>query len=191
MTVLMLAAMLTVFAVPAFAAKTYSLTFEINWPEGEVGNCRNMPSYTGNNPMKIDLPIPSYVEGYNFEGWCEKSDLSDTPIKAIPANTTGDKTFYGKWSKSYKITWHKNGGTLTRQGALISSLQGDTYEEYYTPGVETELYYGAEKPGFGFGGWYNNPDFTGKPVTKIGANKAEESEWVICRRSILTPISAT
>ena len=43
--------------------------------------------------------------------------------------------------------------------------------------METELYYGAEKPGFGFAGWYDNSGFTGKPVTKIGANETGDKDF--------------
>ena len=100
MAVLMLCTMLSVFTVPVSAAtRPYSITFVYNWPEGIEGRCKKMPTYTGDSYSATKLPIP-FLEGYTFVGWCEKSDLSDTPIKEIPPHTEGDKTFYGKWRKN-------------------------------------------------------------------------------------------
>ncbi len=42
------------------------------------------------------LPTPSKT-GYTFAGWYDNEALSGSPVTAIPATDTGNKTYYAKW----------------------------------------------------------------------------------------------
>ena len=42
------------------------------------------------------LPIPTKT-GYTFAGWYDNEALSGSPVTAIPATDTGNKTYYAKW----------------------------------------------------------------------------------------------
>ena len=56
-------------------------------------------SYTiTNTPVALATPAPR--DGFTFDGWCENDDRSDPPIKTLPLNTTGYKTFYAKWTEN-------------------------------------------------------------------------------------------
>ncbi len=51
----------------------------------------------------ITLPIPQKL-GYIFEGWYTKSDCSDAAVTQIAKGSTGNKTFYAKWSPSGAVS---------------------------------------------------------------------------------------
>ena len=66
---------------------------------------------TGDNPSSytIDtsfaLKAPADIEGYEFEGWFYDAAFTNKATQVIQG-TTGDKTFYGKWSKkTYRIMY--------------------------------------------------------------------------------------
>ena len=66
---------------------------------------------TGDNPSSytIDtafvLNAPADVEGYEFEGWFYDAAFTNKATQVIQG-TTGDKTFYGKWSKkTYRVMY--------------------------------------------------------------------------------------
>ena len=48
---------------------------------------------------------------YSFEGWYKEEGFINK-VTNIPAGSTGDKTFYAKWSVvDYNIIYYLNGGT--------------------------------------------------------------------------------
>ena len=50
------------------------------------------------------LPIPTKT-GYTFAGWYEDPEFSGNPVTDIPTDSTGELTFYAKWTiNTYKIT---------------------------------------------------------------------------------------
>ena len=66
---------------------------------------------TGDNPSSytIDtsfaLKAPTDIEGYVFEGWFYDAAFTNKATQVIQG-TTGDKTFYGKWTKkTYRIMY--------------------------------------------------------------------------------------
>lgn len=50
------------------------------------------------------LPTDWTKKGYEFEGWYDNAQFSGDPIIEISATTTGNKTFYAKWSKNIPPT---------------------------------------------------------------------------------------
>ena len=175
LAVLILCAMIPV-TVYAGSTDPHGVTLIHNYPAGTEGRCKTLTYYFVGAPTT--LPTPAVLDNsYTFLGWYDNPGLTGTPVKEIPAHSDGPKTFYGKWGKVYKITWHKNGGTLTRDGALVSYIQGDTHETDYIAGTVTELYFGMQKVGYVFLGWYADPDFTGNPVTEIGADETGDKEF--------------
>lgn len=59
----------------------------------------------------ITLVAPVRI-GYSFSGWYTDESLTNKASDpAIPAGSSGDKTFYAKWSaNSYSVTFNPNGG---------------------------------------------------------------------------------
>ncbi|MBR4742608.1 MAG: InlB B-repeat-containing protein, partial [Oscillospiraceae bacterium] len=90
----------------------------------------------------ITLPTPTR-EGYGFGGWYENEDLSGTAVTQIAAGSTGNKTYYAKWTANeYTVSFNANGhGTAP-------APQTVTYNGKATePETLTET-------GYTFGGWY-------------------------------------
>ena len=85
------------------------------------------PTSTTTSPY--ELPTPTKT-GYNFEGWCENSDLSDNPIAAKTSYTfTESKTLYAKWSaKTYSITLKKGDGTT--DGSATATYDNNVLSSY-------------------------------------------------------------
>lgn len=100
-------------AIPSGIGSTYKAelaTYAINYnlDGGTLPN--DAPaSFTIKSPM-ITLPMPT-KGGYTFNGWYDNSGLAGTAVATIPANSTGDKTFYAKWTpNSYALTFDTAGG---------------------------------------------------------------------------------
>ena len=78
----------------------YSITFEAN--SGIFISSYTLPvSYTMRSDT-ITLPTSSEIarSEYTFEGWYETSDFSGTVVTEIAGGSTGNKTFYAKWTES-------------------------------------------------------------------------------------------
>ena len=102
----------------------------------------------------ITLPKPTR-EGFEFMGWYTTDDFSGEAVTTIPKGSTGDKTFYAKWSKIYTITYHVNEGTMP-----------DSYEKTYLQEDKVILPV-PSRSGYVFDGWYLTEDFTGEKQIEI------------------------
>ena len=144
----------------------YTITFNLNG-----GSLSNAPKeYDGS----IDVLLPSPTkEGYDFDGWYETSDFSDSIVSKIEKGATGNKVFYAKWSEipapeTYCITFITNGGIL-----LEYVISYDETQEVVLPT--------PTKVGYTFDGWYETSDFTDGVVNKIErgttGNKTLFAKW--------------
>ena len=132
----------------------YTLTFENISFEGEEVKGVDEEYDTYYFDFKdATLPEP-YRAGYTFEGWYENAKFTGSAVTVIPAGSTGEKTFWAKWTPvPYYIVY---------EGAEISSSE---YKEY-TIENKFELPKPTKK-GYNFIDWYDNPEFTGSAVTVI------------------------
>lgn len=120
------------------------------------------------NPCFIFLPYDDYIlknaslEGYTFAGWETESGFVDR----IPANTE-EYTLTARWNaKTYKISYV----LTTRPGPFIY-VNNTGNPKTHVFGVEIEIFALNAPMGYVFGGWFENADFTGEPVTKIAADR--------------------
>ena len=116
----------------------------------------------------VNLPTPARA-GANFAGWYDNSSFTGTPVTEIKTTDTGNKEFWAKWNLfEYTITYELNGG----EGAT------NTTYNVASPTITLPI---PTKSGFDFAGWYDNPDFTGQPVTTIPTrstgDKAFYAKW--------------
>lgn len=74
-------------------SQTYNLTLELNG--GSLSS--NVTSYT--NDADFVLPTPT-KSGNTFAGWFDNSSFNGSAVTKIAKGSTGDKTFYAKWSAS-------------------------------------------------------------------------------------------
>ena len=117
------------------------------------------------------LPIPTKT-GYTFAGWYENTEFSGNPVADVPTDSTGELTFYAKWTvNTYTVTLVTNDGTIN---------SGDVTE--YTYGVSATLPTDVTRSGYAFAGWYEQSDFSGSKVTEITAtdtgNKTYYAKWL-------------
>lgn len=77
-------------------------------------------------------------------GWCQKADLSDTPVTSIPKGSTGDKKFFAKWQIiNYTITYEDCQG--------LNNTNPTTYNINSSFSLQP-----VEKKGYVFTGWTCN-----------------------------------
>jgi len=104
-----------------------------------------------------DLPTPER-EGYAFNGWSEREDLTGTLVRAITPDTYGSKTYYAKFTAStYKITLRKKNG----DGDVTVRVK---YGDSYTLPV-------PERIGYDFRGWYDAEE-GGLQMAGVGGKSA-------------------
>ena len=111
--------------------------------------------------------------GYTFGGWYENDGLTGNAETQVAHGSTGNKTFYAKWTvNGYTVTLVTNGGTIAE-----GNVTGYTY------GQGATLPTAVSREGHTFGGWYVNSDFSGDAVTKISetetGNKTFYAKWTI------------
>ena len=91
------------------------------------------------------LPIPTKT-GYTFDGWYESSDFTGNPVADVPTDSTGELTFYAKWTaNTYTVIFDADGGSVDPTSAMtvagkLTSLPIPTYD------------------GYNFLGWYTQKD---------------------------------
>ena len=109
----------TIYAV--YTPTSYSIAYELNSGTGTM----TPTSYTITTET-FNLPTPTKT-GYTFEGWYENAGLTGNKITQIAQGSTGNKTFYAKWTANkYTVKFHKNGG----EGEMAD--QGFTYGDAQT-----------------------------------------------------------
>jgi len=90
------------------AAATEDLTF---WASCSL-NTYTIQYYDGATPLTglvpatytveaaESLPTPGAKEGYTFAGWRDNAGLTGSAVTTIPVGSTGNKTFYAKWTSN-------------------------------------------------------------------------------------------
>ena len=159
---------------------TYNVTYVLNggnWATGYTAPTQ----YT--KGVALALPVPGYItrDGFTFDGWYDNASFTGNEVTEIPADATGDKTYYAKWTEIilppevYNITYVLNGGNWSA---------GYTAPTQYTKGVALALPAAANvvRDGYTFGGWYDNANLAGNAVTIIPANatgaKTYYAKWL-------------
>lgn len=124
---------------------TYNITYNLNNGTNAPGN----PSrYTYGTAVTLAAPTRT---GYTFGGWFENADFSGTAVTEIPADATGDKAFYAKWTANeYTVTFDANEGTVTPESKTVT--YDGTYGELPTP----------KRSGYKFLGWFTDVTGTDK-----------------------------
>ena len=117
------------------------------------------------NPTQYEMSagVASFYEatrtGYTFGGWFSNSGLTDA-ITSIPANSTGAKTLYAKWTiNKYTISFDTNGGTT------IDAITQDYDTDITVPTNPT-------RTGYNFAGW--SPTL---PAKMPAENRTHTAQW--------------
>ena len=125
-----------------------NLTLYANWDVEEysvtyISAAQPVAAGTYTAITGLTLPTPTKT-GLTFAGWYENSSFTGSRITSIPVGTTGNKTYYAKWTAT--VTFNTNGGSAV-------SNQTVTYN-----GTATQPAVNPTKSGYEFKGWYTSSD---------------------------------
>ncbi|SHK98458.1 InlB B-repeat-containing protein [Fibrobacter sp. UWB12] len=143
----------------------YTITYYLN---GGSNPSSAPTSYTIESAKTLPTPTRN---GYSFSGWYTTSNFNGSKFTSIAKGSSGNKTFYAKWTAtSYTITYYLNGGT-NPSGAPTS----------YTAESEAITLPTPTQTGYSFAGWYTTSTFSGTKVTTISSgssgNKNFFAKW--------------
>ena len=113
---------------------TYTVTLNPN--EGTIADGKNVTGYVRGTGMALPTAADITREGYLFKGWYETADFSGSPVTAITATDTGDKTFYAKWAEAYTVT------AYGLYGVVMGITPGETFTAKYAAGDTVGLQIG-------------------------------------------------
>ena len=91
-------------ASPSCNVVTYTITYK----DASTTLTGLTPTSYNVETTTFNLPTPTKT-GYTFAGWYENSGLTGTAVTQIAKGTTGNKTFYAKWSACGNGTYWNNG----------------------------------------------------------------------------------
>ena len=161
------------------APKSYTVQYSLNdaAPAGHPAvNPNTVTSYTVLN-SNVTL-VPATRTGYDFEGWYDNAAFTGSPITGFRTSDAANKHYFAKWSapKSYTVNWHLNDSTPAGHPAT----NPNTVASYTVLDSDVTIQ-PATRTGYSFLGWYDNPGFTGSPVTTLrtmdAANKNYYAKW--------------
>ena len=112
----------------------YTVTLNLN--EGTIADGKNVTGYVRGTSAALPTAADITREGYLFKGWYETADFSGSPVTAITATDTGDKTFYAKWAEAYTVT------AYGLYGGAMGITPGETFTAKYAAGDTVGLQIG-------------------------------------------------
>ena len=112
----------------------YTVTLNLN--EGTIADGKNVTGYVRGTVTALPTAADITREGYLFKGWYEDANFSGSPVTAITATDTGDKTFYAKWAEAYTIT------AFGLYGVVMGITPGETFTAKYAAGDTVGLQIG-------------------------------------------------
>ena len=113
---------------------TYTVTLNPN--EGTIADGKNVTGYVRGTGVALPTAADITREGYLFKGWYEDANFSGSPVTAITATDTGNKTFYAKWAEAYTVT------AYGFYGVVMGITPGETFTAKYAAGDTVGLQIG-------------------------------------------------
>ena len=149
---------------------TYNITYNL---AGGINSGSNPATYKVTTPT-INFAAPTRT-GYTFGGWYSDAGLT-AGITSIPMGSTGDVELYAKWIvKVFNINYETGGGVNSNENPWTYDIDGD--DIVLRP---------PQRPGYVFGGWYDNPELTGNAITRIPVDSA--SDYTLYAKWIAIPV---
>lgn len=127
---------MTPFASCTVNVKEAEYTVTLNPNEGTIADGKNVTGYVRGTVTALPTAADITREGYLFKGWYEDANFSGSPVTAITATDTGDKTFYAKWAEAYTVT------AYGLYGVVMGITPGETFTSKYAAGDTVGLQIG-------------------------------------------------
>ena len=149
----------TVTLYAHWSLNNYNIIYNLN--DGEFATPA-ISSYTTEDAVVLAVPTR---DGYEFDGWYTNADFNGNKVSSIAAGSTGDTTFFAKWTPvEYTITYE--------------NVNGATNDNASTYTIEQTVALSAlEKDGFAFRGWFTNAQFEGNAATEILAGASGDTTF--------------
>ncbi len=156
----------------------YTITYVLN---GGTNPTDAWTEYTVEDDYK--LPIPTRT-GYSFVGWYTASDFSGSPVTKIESPTTGNKTFYAKWTYGiYTITLKNNNATTAGTSKIYEKYTQGWYSDS-SANTSIDKITSPKRNNYTFAGYYDGSaqiiDKSGNikaSNTKYSADKSLDTKW--------------
>lgn len=144
----------------------YIITYNLNGGKLQKNDIKEFNIET----KTFNLPTPQ-KDGYEFVGWYDNQELTGENISKIEKGTTGNKTYYAKWSTiEYSINYELYEGTQSEAAPTLYTIESDN--------INLEI---PQKEGYNFKGWYTTQDYTGNASNTISkgttGNKTYYAKW--------------
>lgn len=108
--------------------------------------------------------------GYEFAGWFDNAACAGDPVDGIADDETGNKKFWAKWNAlTYSVTYDLG---RDAEGVQPPAIDLSSFVSFTTgmgltlPDADTMAWEDHV-----FAGWYDNPQFSGTPITAIGSDE--------------------
>lgn len=152
----------------------YTITYNIDGEPAEL----TPNTYTAAEATELATPTR---DGYEFDGWYSNVEFNGDKVASIAAGTTGDTTFFAKWTAvEYTATYDVNGG----------SMDGDVSFTFTIESGELTLATPNAREGFTFDGWLDSK--TGSVLTgTFPANSFGERTLIAQWTPVLSTITVT
>ena len=159
-----------------YSLATYTLTYNL---DGGTNSGTNPSTYTYTTPtITLGSPIKT---GYTFAGWYTASDFSGSAVSSIPLNSSGNKTYYAKFTvNSYTLSFNSKGGSS------VASVTTNYLSDWVQPSNPT-------KSGYTFAGWTSDSnglnafDWT----TDAVSNLSLYAKWTLLPITYITSTQST
>ena len=138
-----------------------------------TGNPQSDTTYTVDDA--VTLNEPKIREGYSFGGWYDNKAFNGVSVTNIAKGSTGDKTFYAKWTKDDNVLdYHTI--TYVVDGNVVAT-------DFYTEKDAVTLA-DLTKDGYELDGWYMEVDENGFVVgdTVLGFNAGQTDDKIFYAR---------
>jgi len=93
-----------------FVAASYEVALKLNGGSVAI----DVDSYTYGEGAT--LPVPT-KDGYSFAGWFDNEDCEGSSVSGIPADATGEKTFYAKWEKKAEVVENSSSSAVEQSSS--------------------------------------------------------------------------
>ncbi len=159
----------------SFVAKwtPVSYTIEYNLKNG-TNNAENVSNYTIEQNVILNNPTRDY---YLFDGWYESESFEGASVLKIAQGTTGNKTFYAKWTPiQYEIKYELNGGTINENNVFAYNTEQEITLKNPT------------RDGYAFLGWFTENTFDNKAEKiAVGSNGTKKfyAKWLACQNKLV------